>query len=372
MYNKETKNEKQVKFQRLSIGESRTFYPADISAYCFTGARYYETHEINGEPLFLEKLVEGEADLYYSKSLDAFFASSNEVALVELSVKPITVETGKKKETFDNYKKVLLKLFSSKQASIDRIDTVDLNTLSLTGIFSHYNRHQETPLFIYSRPKTSSGFFKSSITPTYSRVKLGITGGAYFNTIDISSFKYYTDYSYLIPEEPVSQLNPMFGAYFQYWIDRRFVDYTFNAEFLLNSFSFKSSSVNDRYVFDVYEYENIIQSTQLRVPLMFSIVVGNKKVKPTFGVGIFRGFSLGGEAITDVYRDNEYSGKSYEQRRIFQSLNQRGTILNLGLSYDINPYKTVQFSVRFENGRIQNKDFLMSIRGTYFNLALNL
>jgi hypothetical protein len=371
-YKKGKKNENSVRFQRLLIGESRTFYPSDIIAFHFSGARHYETHEIDGKLIFLEKLVAGKTNLYYSGKKGAFYISSNEMPVIELSENSLIMKMGDKEMSFKDYKALLAELFSDKPTTVNKIDTVKLNYTSLSNLFQHYNNQHEVPMLVYARPKAGAGIFKSSVTHPYSRVKIGITGGVYFNSIDFVSKKYFDSYSYITSRDPVSFVSPTLGAFVEYTINKRFVDYVLSAELLFNRFSHGFAWENKRYSFDTYEYNSQINSTYLRVPLMIELEIGNKRVKPVIGIGIFRALSIGGEAVLDIYNVNKYTGESHDREVLFNSLNQRGTIIGLGINYDINSYKTLHFSIRHEKGRVENQDLLMENKGTYIKFAINL
>ncbi len=93
---------RECKFRPNNIEEARIYSPPEITAYRFVDSKYFVSREVDGKPVFLEFLINGEVNMYYlrDESGDRYFLDKEENPLAEI---PYIEETRERDGVYYEY-----------------------------------------------------------------------------------------------------------------------------------------------------------------------------------------------------------------------------------------------------------------------------
>lgn len=192
-------NAKYCVFKESENAETIKYSPSDIKAYRFVNGKYYSSEMVNDVPLFLEYLVKGRLNLFFSRDKDGynyFFVSKNDIPLTELNTSKrilgednsFSIDTsmfafsGVTEKSFQSKKFIgVLKYCTDNNPKlITDINNAELTHQSLIGIVNKYNNLTDEKENTYSKK------FKRNII-----VQVG-SGMSVFNVVSDNAVNFNT------------------------------------------------------------------------------------------------------------------------------------------------------------------------------------
>ena len=147
-YRGNIRNSRLCTFKSSKNAEATKYEPGDIAAFRFINGKFYITKNVKVDnrmqPIFLEYIVDGIADLYYYReaSVDRYFVDKEGVDLMELTnekVARVTKDGRKGATDSNNHIRLLKAAFADCMDVQPQIDRAELDHESLISITRNYH-----------------------------------------------------------------------------------------------------------------------------------------------------------------------------------------------------------------------------------------
>jgi hypothetical protein len=327
-------NSKFCNFRDIIKGEISTYYPQDISGYRFIDGKFFVSKNIDdpefNEPVFLEFLIQGKANVYHYLGERYFIEKDNKIHELKNTERLIKTESGSYLNEKKEYIGVLNSLFMDAEIQPD-IAKTELKAKSLINTAKIYHEA------VCSDEQCI--IFEKSIKPV--RVKFGLIAGLTYNKISFGKIL-NSEYSigYLIGGRfEIKNISP--------WTDKlgitidlslqKFSNYTFlaredqNINITYNGEKYKLKKTNDENNLilpnEVEELTVDLKTLVLKIPVSISYSFSKSSKKPYIGMGLINMFILttNKEFVYDYFY---YYGSSIPTYHL-------GLVLRAGYDYEL-------------------------------------
>ncbi len=266
-------------FKTSKDSEPVDYLPGAISAYRYTGSKYYESKSVNFDDrvflVFAECLVKGSASLYYvrNEEFELYFIETENSPFVALTneKKEVIIDGSKTTVRTNNYIRMLKATFSDCYEIQSSIDKVKLSHNSLKSITCKYNdcAGKDTACITYDKG---------------SRIKfrIGPLVGFSMNKLMLKGSEPYGSFEFDNSNGPVFGLvmdlsSSRLGEHLSFQLGTDIGKSEFNTTYEENSPIYPSTE---------YQYNVYMQGTSMKIYAGAKYNFGKSRVKPNLGGGL--------------------------------------------------------------------------------------
>lgn len=334
------------------------YHPGEIKAYRMVNDKYYASKEIEindtVKTVFLEVVLQGSVNLYHywkNKNLAFYIEKDNkliglfnevglltphsvdETVLLYASVKDVVVRN---REYLDS----LCMVFSDAKDIVGRVEEVHYKERELTNITKDY---------ILKKCKSNNCITYEKDHKMY-KPTMGIYSGVRFNQFEFFSNYYsYTQKSDVFTSQPI-------GLFFNFPVHLLSDKLSFQVEIISNRMHFQQDFDDNKGFVSNTRYD--ISNNTIGMPLLVKYEFGNRRIRPTIGIGKEIGYGYESEVTINQESDLKVHAT------------QKGNWLGeIGLNYKL----ARRFSV-FADLRVQKNDNIIiekRFQSTPYNVLID-
>lgn len=345
-------------YKKSKKEEKVKYFPKDIKSFIIDGENYYSSQKIpnekNEQTYFVEVLLEGKVNLYYSRRNKelSYFVQKDGGELVGLSKESVILAPeGKAASSYWNQQAITVHINSYKDTLKSLFRDCNLIQDQIQGL-----EYKQEPL--QNIAKTYAGLTSSDKNKiTYEqdlksrKFNFGLFAGMQLSRISFPNSSLKSDL------HPANSNSFLFGIFYNrpiYAISDRF---SFQTELIFSKTSYSPEFItisnNEAYT--------DIRSNTFSIPLFIKYEFNTKYIVPTIGLGKEAGFSYNSRfqyirktATPEAEIGDIYAGVDY----LTHWMQKGGWFFDIGLKYEINKKKSVFLSYRYQQRQslvIENK-----------------